>query len=226
MGMSASTSEESKSSTYLLFGLLLGKWSQFDTKNTVVLQFKKDCEIHAAVCKRYGIEQHVSPLAVQLTTKEVNMDPSEARRESLQLHHQLRAAMRESLILATRVKHGNLTDGPQLRVKSCELAAAARRQIAMEDLDLSPVLKVLDSWGTVRCEQLERVHQEELQALQKAESKDSKAVNGDETKWLILAEATGELVRSLLKCLRWEEAHLLDPYTLRDDPVVADNVDG
>ncbi|MFN0207294.1 MAG: hypothetical protein ACKVS6_13395 [Planctomycetota bacterium] len=154
------------------------------------------------------------------------MDPSEARRESLQLHQQLRQAMRESLILATRVKHGNLTDGPQLKIKSCELAAAVRRQIVMEDLDLSPVLKTIDSWGAVRCEQLERVHQQELQALQKAESKDPKLMNGDETKWIILAEATSELVRSLLKCLRWEETYLLDPNTLRDDPVVADNVDG
>lgn len=131
--------------------------------------------------------------------------------------------MRESLILATRIRRGDSSAGPDLLRQSRLLAEAVQRQVAGEASDLAPVLATLDSFGRVRCAQLEDLHRRELSALDKLPAE---GAAGDEKRWAALAEATSELVRSLLRCLRWGEEHLLDPYTLRDDPVIADQVDG
>ncbi|MBI3818027.1 MAG: hypothetical protein HY286_04990 [Planctomycetes bacterium] len=154
------------------------------------------------------------------------MDPSEARRESLQLHDELRRAMRDALILSTRVKNGEFDAGPQLRASVRDLERAVRSHIDVENHDLAPVLKTIDAWGSVRCGQLENAHKQELLAIYDAEAALLKVNFSDRRCWSEFAMAVHGLVRGVLKCLRFEETHLLDPHTLRDDILVVDNIDG
>lgn len=157
------------------------------------------------------------------------MDPSEARTESLRLHGDLRAAMRQALILARRVKHGDYKSGPRLREVARELERAVRKQIDVEGHALAPVLKTIDAWGKIRCEQLADAHRREMAAVERAESAEVELQNSKDTNnkcWVEFAGSVDDLVKAILKCLRFEEAHLLDPATLRDDVIVVDTIDG
>lgn len=161
------------------------------------------------------------------------MDPSEARLESLQLHQELRTAMREALLLSRRVRNGDLKAGPALKTAAHALENAIRRQVATENHDLAPVLRNIDAWGKVRCQQLENAHQQEMLAVERARQAEANIQiprppqdPASRQCWIDFAVSVHTLVHEVLRCLRFEEAHLLDPQTLRDDVICTDTVDG
>jgi hypothetical protein len=159
------------------------------------------------------------------------MDPSEVRKEALELHEEVRSAMREALKLATRVQRGDLSVAKDLRSRAVELGNSLRRHAAVEEHDLGPVLQTLDSWGCIRRDQLEAIHDEQQRAWREAEAKMARAHEAPArdaaiTQTIELARVVQTLVRSVLRTVRWEESHLLDPATLRDDIVSVDQIDG
>jgi hypothetical protein len=158
------------------------------------------------------------------------LDPSEVRKEALALHDEVRTAMREALKLATRIQRGDHSASTDLRARTAELGAALRKHAAVEEHDLGPVLQTLDSWGFVRREKLEAIHDEQHRAWRAAEATFRHPGEGSReaaiTQTVELARAVQQLVRSVLRSVRWEESHLLDPDTLRDDIVAVDPIDG
>ena len=112
-----------------------------------------------------------------------------------------------------------------------ELGNSLRRHAAVEEHDLGPVLQTLDSWGCIRRDQLEAIHDEQQRAWREAEAKMARAHEAPArdaaiTQTIELARVVQTLVRSVLRTVRWEESHLLDPATLRDDIVSVDQIDG
>lgn len=153
------------------------------------------------------------------------MDPSDARKEALELHDEVRAALREALILATRVQRGEEPNAEKLHDQALILGAVLRRHAAVEESDLGPVLQSLDSWGSVRRSQLAEAHGAQARAWHETEAALREAARGEAEAKRALARAVHALVRSVLRSVRWEEAHLLDPRTLHDEIVKSDTID-
>lgn len=155
------------------------------------------------------------------------MDPSEARREALHLHDEVRDAMRAALVVATQVQRGELSHAGELRTRAVALGAALRRHASVEHAEIGPVLRSLDAWGPVRCDQLAAAHGEQERAWNHAEAAlRACAPGGSPTEAIELARTLHQLVRSLVRSFRFEESKLLDPETLRDDIVTVDTIDG
>jgi hypothetical protein len=153
------------------------------------------------------------------------MDPSHVRKEAMQLHDEVRSAMREALILSTRVQRGELTLSERLHDQALILGATLRKHAAVEEHELGPVLQTLDSWGAVRRSQLSEAHDAQARAWGATEAALKARGDSASAQPVEMARAVHALVREVLRGLRWEEVHLLDPRTLHDDIVKSDTID-
>jgi hypothetical protein len=144
------------------------------------------------------------------------MLPSQVRRIVLDEHRWLREVLADAGELARRVEAGDHERSGHLRERAQRLRARFLRHLDFEEEQLVPVLRDADDWGEERAELLLREHTEQrerfaalLHALQRP--------CGDPRP---LAREVRALVRDLLADMEHEEAELLSPRVLHDDPVV------
>lgn len=156
--------------------------------------------------------------------KEVAVYPSTAREEALALHSELRAALREALVHAARVQHGELAAREPLRQAARALVEASRKHLAAEERDLTPLVQAIDAWGDVRRQRLEQAHALERESVAEVSAALSTAQEDVQTERLI--RALDGLARHLLPSLRSVERDVLDPDVLRDDALVPDQFAG
>lgn len=150
------------------------------------------------------------------------MTALDAREQALEMHEELRAAMRRALELARSVLSGGDFDEDALRDSAVDLILAVRRHAAVENDCLEPALRGLDAWGAIRCERLHAFHAEEEETVLQPDGPGGQAFAAPED----LAEAVCSAVTQLLQVLRREEHELLDPEELNDEIVATEQMSG
>jgi hypothetical protein len=137
-----------------------------------------------------------------------------ARVRALELHAELRGAMREALGWANGVLAGDAAAELALRHAAAAFAAAVRNHVHEEHRSLEPILATVDAWGPQRCEQLDDQHRCEIVAVEDSDEA-AFALDSPED----LARLVRQAVAAVLRCLRREERDILDPDLLTDNPV-------
>jgi hypothetical protein len=144
----------------------------------------------------------------------------QVREQTIHVHIELKRLMREVHGLYRRVDWGELDAAPVLHDQLRKLVAEVERQVALEQALLAPVLATLDAWGALREGQLREVHDREQSAIRQV---DREASPDDAAR---LAVAARYLVAEVLREIRWEEQHLLDPDLFSDDAIIHNQLDG
>lgn len=149
------------------------------------------------------------------------MWPSEVRDEILAEHGKVIELLDDVEEEVQRVLNG-ATDVARLRDRAFALESAIAALIETEESILEPTLKDTDSWGEVRAEQVERVHERQRRAL--AESRE--AFEAGKMHPGLLAEIVGDAVAEVRADLAKVQRRALGPELLRDDLVVSGQTAG
>jgi len=147
--------------------------------------------------------------------------PNEDRMDTLADHEALRELSRGVLELAARAETEDAAARGALLERLRGLIWAVRCNLDREDKVLPPQLAQVDSWGPERVQQLDESHARQKAALAVAELAAATASSRAE-----LAAISRDLIRELVRALRWEEHDLLGEELLRDDLVVINQEDG
>lgn len=147
--------------------------------------------------------------------------PDEGRTEALEEHEALRELSRNVLELAGRAERGEAGGREALVAELDGLISAIRAKLGSEAEVLRPLLEQADAWGPTRARKLDESHARQEAAAAAAEVDATRVDSGED-----LAAVARELVRELVRALRWEARDLLCDEVLRDDGVVVDQEAG
>ncbi len=132
--------------------------------------------------------------------------------QTLELHAELRDALRRAWCVAHRVKAGDVSGHDPLRDAAADLVVLVRRHVDIEER-FEPVLRELDAWGELRCERLRALHEREEEVVADPDGAGGQAFAPE----LELAATLCRVVVELLRCVRAEERQLLDPALVEGD---------
>jgi hypothetical protein len=146
---------------------------------------------------------------------------SEGRAGALEEHEALRELSRHVLELANRAERGEAAAREALVEQLYGLTSAIRAKLGSEVETLRPLLEQADAWGPSRAQELDESHRRQEAAAAACEADVTAAHSGAD-----VAAVARELVRELVRSLRWEAREVLGDELLRDDVIVVDQEGG
>lgn len=150
------------------------------------------------------------------------MRPSHVRKRILEEHERLRVLLEELDDAARRLLEGDEALALRLRVLAEALREKFLRHLDLEDEILVPTLREIDPWGPERAKQVSEEHLEQRALFQRlfADLHDGRRPAVE------VAVELRALVSALLLDMQGEEAHVLHPDVLHDDPMEPDTETG
>jgi hypothetical protein len=130
-------------------------------------------------------------------------------------HARLRARIADVDRVAVAVEAGDLQMAPILRARAADLYEAIAEHVGHEEEALIPLLRKIDAWGEVRCDQLKADHQTQLDALRRAAA-DLESRGED------LGRSVQSMCWEILHDMKREEHDLLHPDLWREEVVLVE----
>jgi hypothetical protein len=140
---------------------------------------------------------------------------SAARMRIMEDHARLRLIIREVDRVAVAVAAGDLDKVPLLKVRAGDLYRVVAEHVGHEEMVLIPILRKIDAWGNVRCDQLKADHRGQLEMLERASA--DLDFGGED-----LGRSVQSMCWEILHDMRREEHDLLHPDLWRDEMVVVE----